>query len=363
MALQRMPHRAAVTRSRLVGRLLALSALVMLGGFALPACGTREILYVYTGEDAGADAGTCTCVKWDARFDDPMWLRTTPGGPASFNPDDVGSDCPTLPEGYNGAAGLTVISECPPCTCETPKGECVLPSTLTAHDVICQDLGQPHKDISFDAPPGWKGGCDDTNPVSAAANAKSLSIAPLTINESCAVGPPVPAREIDYYWKEIALGCHGRGWSECGDPRSRCVPDGDAPSPDFKLCIKRDGDFSAEPCPDDWPDQHVFYWPVPQNLPTCTACACSPPVGSMCQSKAYVYEDTDTTCGGPIVEGDIGISSNGPKCFDIMPPGLPLGSKYASSPIYTPGMCAPMGGDVIGGPPTTIDPMTWCCKH
>jgi hypothetical protein len=54
------------------------------------------------------------------------------------------------------------------------------------------------------------------------------------------------------------------------------------------------------------------------------------------------------------------ISSNGPTCVDIQPPGLALGSKSAGPVIYTPGSCQPSGGKAIGSAEGTV-PTTFCC--
>jgi hypothetical protein len=109
---------------------------------------------------------------------------------------------------------------------------------MTAHNVTCQNLGQPHNDIPFHAVPGWKGGCDNTDPIAAGSGIQSLSIEPVTAKqESCAVGPPVPARKLaDPYWTTDAFDCHVEGYWECdGDLERRCIPNQRPEG--FEVCI------------------------------------------------------------------------------------------------------------------------------
>jgi hypothetical protein len=271
--------------------------------------------------------------------------------------------CPDRDHEYHGYNGLIVIDSCAPCICGAPVGKCELPSALTAHDVLCQDLGQPHNDIPFDAPTAWDGGCNDMSPIDAGTGVKSLSIGSLTVKEGCKVGSPVAALNIPvhHYWQSFALGCYGQEWSTCGDTiYSTCVRD-DAPSPEFKLCISRDGDDDGVACPDDWPDRHVFYAKEVDNLPQCTECTCEP-VGSMCEAFISVY--TDNACQA--MPDTNNVTSSPDFCINVMPSGQALGSKSAGHATYHPGVCQPMGGELVsgdGGPPVLNYPVTWCCKE
>jgi len=73
-----------------------------------------------------------------------------------------------------------------------------------------------------------------------------------------------------------------------------------------------------------------------------------------------VYGDAGEMCGGPLLE-QASVSSAGPKCFDIQPPGQGLSSKSAGPTTYTPGTCQPLGGDASGSA-TASDPVTFCCR-
>lgn len=362
-------------------RLLAPFAVTLLAvgglGFAFSACDTGYIVATRAdaGSDGGAEAGACTCVNWEYPWAAPLWFWIGKDEGIFGSGDGV----PTCPkdwgdgrEAYHGHADLVAPLQCGTCMCQPPTGDCILPSTLTAHDVACQDVALPHKDIPFNAAASWDGKCDNSNPIGP-GSAKSLSVDPIVIKDSCKVGAPPLADAVypaSVYWETYALGCHGRHWSTCGDvERSVCVPNDDAPSPEYKLCILRQGDIGKMSCPPDWPDKHVFYGDDVMDYRSCTDCTCGPPVGSVCKAMLSVYESSDKSCGGAIVFGQVPISSANPgPCFDQAPPVEAMGSKSATPPTYIPGKCDPMGGDIqiadggadAGAEPT--NPTTVCCK-
>jgi hypothetical protein len=205
------------------------------------------------------------------------------------------------------------------------------------------------------------------NAIDAASGVKSLSIAPLTIKEFCPVGPPVPAlvlmAEDAHYWQTSAVSCRGRGWSDCGGDQgtSICVRDGDAPTPEFKLCIHQDDDLPKSQykfaCPSDWPELHVLYDDA-EDKRKCTDCTCTP-VGSLCDAVISVY--TDNAC--QTIPDTNNVTLNPDFCINLAPPGQALGSKSAGHPTYIPGTCQPMGSEPIdGGTIEAVGPKTWCCK-
>lgn len=334
--------------------------------FGLVGCGPLLIGRIYlesdAGEDAGGDAGA--------------------GGAASI-PADGGCEgtCLSAPEGWDGPfaswwgnarqapacpngvsnrwyAGLVVPTTCEGCACEASIGMCALPSKLTASTKPCGGGGKP---IPFDAPPGWDGTCDKTNPIDAAAGAQSLSIDPLVVSqEACAVsatsGPPKPA---ETHWETEAVACLSDHWSWCSAPDTICVP---PVKPPFRVCVLHDGD---RPC-----DGHtgftekvgVFYDGVDDQR-QCTACGCGSPKGSMCVAQVSVYQ-SDMTCNGPMTVSNLGVSSQKPTCTDINPSGQPLGSKVATSPTYIAGTCDPIPSvvDPDAGTATPQWPITICCQ-
>jgi hypothetical protein len=315
------------------------------------------------------DAGACpadACFTPLSAWDGPVWLWT--------GPDEVplGPDAPTVPAcpggtghiSYEGRADLVAPPACYPCTCEPSVGSCALPSTLTAHSVTCETLDQPHSDVSFDAPATWDGKCDNMNPIGPGM-IQSLTVAPLTVEQEwCAVGPPVPAQVVAPYWRTAARACKGLAWSSCeGAKDSTCIPEDDVRIPGSKLCILQGGDHVCPLIPDSpWTERQVFYHSKPQDSRQCTECTCGPPTGSMCTATISVYENSDNTCSGPVVFGQLPISSAEPgPCFDLSPPGKPMGSKSATFPSYTSGTCESIPGTPIGEA-KAIDPTTFCCK-
>ncbi len=137
----------------------------------------------------------------------------------------------------------------------------------------------------------------------------------------------------------------------CSDPGQTCVPA--AAPPDFSMCIYHPGDVS---CPDAYPDKHLVYAGFDDQR-TCSPCACSAPLGSSCTALLSVFKDG--TCYVPLL-GSLPISSSGPSCIDLVPAGLPLGSKTVTALTYASGTCLPSGGEAAG----TIEasgPATFCC--
>jgi hypothetical protein len=129
------------------------------------------------------------------------------------------------------------------------------------------------------------------------------------------------------------------------------------PGPEFKQCISQRGDpaLSALTCPPAYPDRSVFYSGA---APMCTPCACSKPIGSTCTGSIALF--SDAACGVPLVWTWM-LDALGPKCGDL-PLGSALGSKSASSPIYSPGsQCAATGGEPISEP-SPNEATVFCCQ-
>jgi hypothetical protein len=224
---------------------------------------------------------------------------------------------------------------------------------MTAHDVLCQKLGQPHNDITFDPSPGWDGGCDKTDPVDAGFGIQSLSIDPLIIKDSCAVGPPPPALKLfDPSWTTDAVDCPVHGWWECdGNPRARCIPN-ERPE-GFEVCVTFPDDVHCDKPP--WTKKAFFYGDWKDNR-ECSDCTCGPPVGSDCKAMISVYNDN--ACQVLQASNDV---SSAPNFCDNVPPGMSLGSKSSMSPVYIPGTCLANGGVPNGGIAEPIMPTTFCC--
>ncbi len=154
-------------------------------------------------------------------------------------------------------------------------------------------------------------------------------------------------------WTTAALACRGMPTSGfgCSDPGQTCVPS--AVPPEFSLCIYHEGDVA---CPNSYSDKHVVYAGVDDQR-TCSPCACGAPIGSACTAALSVFKDG--ACSVPLL-GSAPISSSDSACFDLVPAGLPLGSKTITALSYQAGTCLPSGGDPSG----TVEPAgaaTFCC--
>lgn len=313
------------------------------------------------GADADADADE-SCPE-SACFTSPAgWF-----GPYLlwFGPNGQEPQCPYGgPNGdaYIGYDDLVAPLACEACACGLPTGSCALPSVFTASSSTCATDGPGSLHFPFTAPDAWDGVCDNTTQVSA-GEAKSLTIAPLTVTDgTCQVlDPPVPgltSKPVASSWDTFARACHGQAL-RCNDPDATCLP---TPDPAFRVCVYQEGD-NACPKVGNWPEKHVFYNDV-EDRRECTECTCGPPQGSMCTALLSVYENSASTCEGPLVFNQLSISSESPgPCHDISPSGKPMGSKSATPPTYIPGTCASIPGlPVEGRIATKIEPSTLCCR-
>ena len=77
----------------------------------------------------------------------------------------------------------------------------------------------------------------------------------------------------------------------------------------------------------------------------------------MCTATLDVFKDG--ACSVPLLSDPI--SSSKSACFDVVPAGLPLGSKTVTALAYKPGACPPSGGDARGTVEAT-GPSTFCCR-
>jgi hypothetical protein len=328
--------------------------------FVLPAvtvpivasCGDGNI-YVYIVSDAGADATDSTDAGEDGSEEDAGDEDAGPScsadcvrlNPTSFSiplllwvGPDPAPECPFLapiPEPGVLLRDLIVpAGDCPSCDCKPSTGSCALPTVMTAHAAICQNLPAP-VDTSFDPPPAWDGSCSADNAIPAQAQcppgsgtlcAQSLTIGALTkVDEKCEPDlPPIP--KITEFaapsWGLVGVACQGYTdppFAGCG-PGAMCVP---MAEPGFRHCVKREGDHA---CPDEgYTDKVLFYGGV-EDTRGCNACSCGPPEGGLCTATVSVFKDA--ACTDPLFLG-LPAASDGAPCHDIISKGQPLGSKSA----------------------------------
>ena len=341
---------------------------------ALAACGMTlagceiESLWFYTcipdPADIGPKGGPHPCDKPDASaeasgiemcpYDDCVFEPDGWGGPWYFwqGPDGEQPECP-----YGGTDGIAweggkdlVPFDCPPCKCGRSVGSCGLSSKLTASTATCSQSGGVS--IPFDAPMSWDGTCDNMNPIGP-GKVQSLKVDPLPIQEEGCNPSPVVPRDLDlpHPWYTVARACHEKPLT-CGDSHKSCLPS----LPPFRKCITYLGDVA---CPKNWEmaDRYVFYGDV-EGGAQCSDCTCGPPKGSMCTASLSIYKSSD--CSGQALFYNQISSANTP-CYDLSPPGEPLGSKAMTPPTYLPGTCDPIGGLAIDNR-TLSQPKTICCK-
>ncbi len=253
-------------------------------------------------------------------------------------------------------AELNAPTSCGACECGAPTGSCALSTTLTAYNSTACPAPADAVPTSFDAPATWDGSCASVNSIPANQKCngvncvQQLTIAPLTLTEeSCGVITTPIASKQPSAWGAVAQTCHGVASGSCASPSEICAP---AVEPGFEQCIAQFGDRE---CPKAYSQKSVFYYGF-EDTRDCSPCACSAPVGSTC--LAYVSVFKDAACSTPVVAATV--DETGSACVDILPSGQALGSKSATKPVYTPGVCQASGGEPIGAA-TPEEPLTFCC--
>lgn len=310
------------------------------------------------GGDGGGTAGTGGgCAGQCAPLGPADWL-----GPALLwiGKEDQAPECPPSSPVKSEFVfnDLNAPTVCGACKCDAPSGSCALPTSLTAYNSTSCPAPSGSVPTLFDAPAGWDGACTPANPIPAKKMCiggdcvQSLTIEPLSLTEMpCGVSVEPVAAKLPYAWGTAARTCHGVAFGPCMTPAEICAP---PVEPGFEQCLIHDGDRE---CPGPYTVKHVFYYGF-EDTRACAPCACSAPIGGTCTASVSVFKDP--LCATPILGGSYGIDSTGPACIDILPSGQAFGSKLATAPVYSPGVCQVSGGEAIGGAAPT-EPSTFCC--
>ncbi|MFS8066439.1 MAG: hypothetical protein ACMG6S_08700 [Byssovorax sp.] len=315
-------------------------------------CPTGDAGTDATTAEAGGCSGTCAPLLPFGGWEGPalLWL-----GPEGMEPA-CPAQAPVI--AYQGHDGLNALpASCGTCICSSPSGTCAPPLSLTASAKPCNSTGAITS--PFNGPAAWDGACTaqdciSPNPsCSQSLSVQSLTAAPLAMTEQgCTPSIIVPQNLSTPTWTTAALACRGMVTSGpgCSDPGQTCVPS--AVPPDFSMCIYHEADVS---CPDSYPQKHLVYAGFDDQR-ACSDCACSAPVGSACTAALSVFKDG--ACSVPLLSAPI--SSSGSACFDLVPAGLPLGSKTVTALAYEAGTCMASGGEASGSLAAS-GPSTFCC--
>jgi hypothetical protein len=303
--------------------------------------------------DGGSSSCSGSCVPLlPAGWDGPFLFSLSPEGSAPACP----AEAPVV--AYQGHDGLNVPpASCGTCSCSAPSGSCAPPLSLSASSKPCSDSSGIV--TPFDGTPAWDGSCtshDCISPDPACAHPmsiQSLIAEPLVKTEQgCTPSIVIAQDSTPPTWTTAALACRGnptRGY-ECNEPGKTCVPS--AVPPDFGICIYHEADVS---CPDSYPQKHLVYAGFDDQR-GCSPCACSAPAGSTCSAMLSAFKDS--ACSAALFS--IPLSSSGLTCVDLMPAGLPLGSKTVTALAYQAGNCNPSGGEASGAVEASA-PSTFCC--
>jgi hypothetical protein len=344
-------------------RLVQLLAFSIGAGVVAPAgCGAGASS---TGQDAGADGGpggagagggdagnTCAqCAPGPANgWDFPvlLWIGAEKDAP------QCPVDAPAI--AFEGHANLNAPINCGTCTCTPPTGSCSQPATMTANAATCALNGGSTPHTPFDPSSDWTGACDTNESIpsgklcSGVQCVQSLTIGSLTVKDTGGCTPSQPPTQSPPTWQTFARACQAVPRMGCNGGAGICL----AAAPlGYRTCIYHDDDVDC-PNASQYTDKSVFYAKF-QDTRACSLCTCGTPSGSTCSSTVSIY--TDGACSTLAYSATI--DATGPACNDL-PAGVPLGSKSATPPTYTPGACQPDGGQPMGAA-TVITPSTYCC--
>ncbi|MFT3767532.1 MAG: hypothetical protein QM820_18920 [Minicystis sp.] len=231
---------------------------------------------------------------------------------------------------------------------------------MTVSSGACASADPDATFTAFDPPAGWDGGCTSNDPVpagqicGAGPCVQSITIAPLTVSEGgCAPAMlPVP-KDATTSWKTFARSCRSATPGTCADSGQACLPE--IPT-GFRACVYHEGDVDCSgPALAPYTEKHVFYAGF-EDTRACSPCICGDPAGGTCTAELSIH--ADGACASFPVVAVLADASKA-TCHDVIA-GSALGSKKASEPVYTPGACAPSGGEAMGAA-APIKPSTYCC--
>jgi hypothetical protein len=321
------------------------------GGFDVTTTEGGDATSAETGPSP-ACSGVCVSLPPDG-WSDPQLFWSGPTGTAPQCP----ADAPVV--AYQGHADPITPppASCTPCTCSPSSGTCGPPQHFAASSSACS-TGAPAS-MPFDPPASWDGTCTDDDAIAAGATCggmpcvSSLTSGPVALSDDgCMASGTVLVNAAPPSWSTDAVACRGNTYplGGCFEPGVTCaIP----PPSGFSVCVYQSGDNA---CPASYPDKYVAFGGF-DDTRGCTSCACAAPSGSLCTATLSVFKDT--ACATPLPLA-VPIGSGGPSCFDLMPAGLPLGSKTVTGLAYQPGTCIPSGGQATG----SVDPSgpsTFCC--
>lgn len=252
---------------------------------------------------------------------------------------------------YSGLEAAPIL--CPVCQCAGSETGCSLPEAWMVSAADCAGAAGATS-LSFDAPPGWDGGCWPDEIAGGAQCGgvpcvQSITVSPPEVTASLcapqAIGRPYPPPPS---WARRGRECVPAQPGACPQDPETCRPPAG-----FALCVHRAGEHA---CPQAYPRREVFHREH-EDARTCSTCECGPPEGNACTVLATAYQDA--ACGA--VAGALLVTSEtGGGCVDV-PPGLELGAKSAEIVATASGACAPSGGQP-SGTVTPSHPVTVCCR-
>ena len=253
---------------------------------------------------------------------------------------------------------------CDACACAEAEGECTgLPAEIQIQSGPCGAT-----DVittSFGGPTNWDGSCTNEYAMVAGkmcgavpcAQSVRATVLPPPTNEACKPKEKFPTQKTTMTWTIGLLACSAvREETDCGSTKAYCV--NHLAGPGWQHCIHRVGMHNK--CPANYPyNATVAYRGNVVDDRGCAECTCGAAQGGGCLATMAVYDDGACSQSPAAVNN---VSSFGELCFNVQPPGRPLGSKTMSLPTYLPGTCLASGGEPIGKAiPDEDEAVTFCC--
>jgi hypothetical protein len=351
-------------------------------GADLYTCDTPDIEHSFDGKfdpcDAGSDAGEdASDAGADAEEDADGGPSKCSGECLPSNPLGIGegtplvlrvgldeqntAPCPTnAPVPIFEGRGVFSVGEsaCPSCSCGPSAGTCALSSSIAAFAAPKCNVDAPKTPTN--APPGWDGACTNASPIKAGVTCagalcvQSVEVGEVSIADAC---EPEPSKDGPVFpaplWGMFGRAC-AYDQSSC-DTAQVCVPE---PYSEF-ACLTWHGERDCPTDPLEKYNKRFVLYSGFKDTRACSSCACGTPAASWCSSSVTLFEDG--SCTQPI--NTVNAGSNGAACNDFNnPPGLAIGSKSATLPLYHAGTCAASGGELVGSA-EPIEPITFCCRE
>ncbi|WP_437486314.1 hypothetical protein WME75_03250 [Sorangium sp. So ce1014] len=246
------------------------------------------------------------------------------------------------------------LDRCPRCVAE-PVRESRYHSVELRKGAQCvsgEDIGGTVT-RAFMIPVEWDGSCiSEVVALDPAAQDADVGVGRSWGNGGPSCAASLSRADVEATWGSLVRVCQ-RYWEYdevCWNLASQCVPD---LAPEFRHCLKYDGDEELPECPPSHPELVQAY----TGVKGCSACGAEDPLddGKWRETTATLTFYADEQCTQPLPTTNIY-----DKCFNVPPGSLPR-SVTATLTVERVSACEAVGGEQEG----ELEPeglVSFCCK-